>query len=195
MLYRRVGLGAASGDYAMLWSPAAQMMGDGAEAFAHDGAINTAPSHDLAHLLVAASSDLPWRPAGDRASIYRAEYNAVMTEHLLDKLYRAHVAGEMAPRDVIPGLLSHGVWFTTKHFTPFPDSTTTALRAWARGMAGGAALGRLSPLFFDMKDGERKDGGYMGRTWTARFRATDRPTGWHDVTPRVAETIQTIAAR
>ena len=193
MMYQRVGLGAPVGDYAMLWSPGGQMMGDGAEAFTHDGPINTAPSHDLAHLLVASASDIPWRPAGPHRQIFLAEYNAVMTEHLLDRIYRAHVVHEFAAEKVIEGLLAHGTWFTTKHFAPFPTTTQQALRQWSRGMQS-ETLGRLSPLFFTMKHGERSDSSFMRRTWSARFATTDRPSGWAQLVPHVVSTIRTIAS-
>jgi hypothetical protein len=192
MLYRRVGLGAAVGDYAMLWSPAGQMMGDGAEAFWHEGPINTLPSHDLAHLLVAASSKLEWRPSGDHQGIFFAEYNAVMTEHLLDKLYRAHIDKTTPPSEVAAGLLSHGRWFVEEHFVPFPATAQVALRRWAAGMDAGR-LATLSPYFFDMKKGEREDPDYANRTWTARFAAADQPKGWQDLAQRAHQMIQTIA--
>lgn len=192
MLYQRVGLGAPSGDYAMLWSPAGQMMGDGAEAFWHEGPINTLPTHDLAHLLVAASSKLEWRPAGDHQGIFFAEYNAVMTEHLLDRLFRAHVDKSSPPSEVAAGLLAHGKWFVEKHFVPFPATTDQALRHWATGMDAGR-LATLSPYFFDMKKGERADPDYGQRTWTARFSASDRPKGWQDLSRMAGEMIRTIA--
>ena len=190
--YRRVGLGAPIGDFAMLWTPKVQVLSDGAEAFTHEGPIGTAPSHDLAHLLVAAASTLSWRPAGETRGIFRAEYNAVMTEHLLDKLYRTHVTREMPPSQIAAGLRAHGVWFTTQHFVPYPDRTEFALQTWARGVHTGT-LTALSPYFFDMKHAERQDPGYMQRTWTARFHALDWPTGWSELTPHVAETIRTLA--
>ena len=191
MLYRRIGLGAPPGDYAMIWSPAGQMMGDGAEAFTHEGPINTLPTHDLAHLLVAASSKLPWRPSGELSGVFLAEYNAVMTEHLLDRLYRAHVDRSASPHEVVSGLLAHGRWFVTEHFKPFPTSVDEALRRWSTGMDAGR-LGALAPYFFDMKRGERADpDGMMQRTWTARFSASDRPTGWSELSALAKRTIQT----
>ena len=165
-------------------------MGDGAEAFTHDGPINTAPTHDLSHLLVAACSLLPWRPAGDQAGVFLAEYNAVMTEHLLDRLYRASIR-EIPATTVASGLLAHGEWFTTEHFTPFPTTTSEALTRWSRGMEPGR-LGSLAPLFFTMKNEERRDPGYMQRTWTARFAKNDTPAGWGRLSSTAAQMIRTL---
>jgi hypothetical protein len=189
--YRRIGLGAPVGDYAMLWSPAGQMMGDGAEAFWHDGAINTLPSHDLAHLLVAASSTLPWRPSGPIAGVFFAEYNAVMTEHLLDRLYRAHIDKSAPVDEVVPGLLAHGKWFVEEHFKPFPTTAADALTRWSSGVDTGR-LTALSPYFFDMKKGERDAKDFDKRTWTARFAATDAPAGWSNLRPLIGQSLQTI---
>lgn len=180
--WRAVGLGKAPtpGDFAMLWAPGGQLMSDGSQAFAHDGPINTEPSHDLAHMIVAANGGLQWKPAGTQPSICYAEYNAVMLEHLYDKVYRARVGRELADGAVVPSLVDHGRWFVTKHFTPFPTSPEKALAQFARGMNPEVA-GRLGAHFFDMKHAERQDPGHMGRTFSARFRASDNPPGWEDL--------------
>lgn len=181
--WRSVGLGRAPvpGDFAMLWAPGGQLMSDGVQAFAHDGPINTEPSHDLAHLIVAANGGgLQWRPAGTQPSICYAEYNAVMLEHLYDKVYRSRVGREFADHAIVPSLVDHGRWFSTKHFTPFPTSPERALAQFARGMSPEVA-GRLGAYFFDMKHAERRDPGHMGRTFNARFRASDNPSGWEDL--------------
>ncbi len=180
--WRAVGLGRAPtpGDFAMLWSPGGQLMSDGVQAFAHDGPINTEPSHDLAHMIVAANGGLQWRPAGPQPSICHAEYNAVMLEHLYDKVYRSRVGSEFGSDAIVPSLVDHGRWFVTKHFTPFPTSPEKALAQFARGMNPEVA-GRLGAYFFDMKHAERQDPAHMGRTFSARFRASDNPSGWEDL--------------
>jgi hypothetical protein len=165
----------------MLWNPVGQLMAVGDSAFIHEGPINTAPSHDLAHLLVAASSPkLAWKPAGLQAQIAYAEYNAVVFEHTLDRIYRAYVDKQFAPETIVRGLVSHLDWFVTKHFLPFPCTPREALRQYLSNLLDDSAV-RLSPYFFQMKYGERLDPDYMKATWTARFRDSDSPIGWHDL--------------
>lgn len=129
---------------------------------------------------------------GRDLGIFLAEYNAVMTEHLLDRLYRAHVERQYVPSEVVPELLAHGQWFVTEHFKPFPTTPSDALARWTGGIDAGR-LAALSPYFFDMKSAERSDPSFASRTWTARFAAGDRPAGWAQLTPLVVQTIQTIA--
>lgn len=181
----------ALGDYAMLWAPGAQMLSDGREAFTHDGAINTEPSHDLAHLIVAASSNLPWKPAGVRDQICFAEYNAVMMEHLFDRTYRSAIGAEFPSSQVVPGLLSHGEWFVTKHFVPFPANPAEALRRFRAGLSAESAT-RLSPLFYEMKHAERSNPNHMQATWAARFRAADRPQGWEGLVRETARQLSSM---
>ncbi len=189
---RLVGLGAVApaDEYAMLWTPGAQLMAHGSEAFTHDGPINTEPSHDLAHLIVAANGTLQWRPAGSQPEICFAEYNAVMLEHLYDRVYRSLMGREFAPAQIIPGLLSHGSWFVTKHFTPFPATPKVAAEKFRSALTPRALA--LAPYFFDMKNSERGDAGHMQKTWTARFGADDRPTGWSELQNETARQVQVL---
>jgi len=191
-----VGLGGGPGDYAMLWSPGAQMMSNGREAFVHDGPIGTLPSHDLTHLIIAANGALGWRPAGERADIYRAEYNVVMLENLYDKIYRASL-GELSMADVVPQVAAHLDWFVNKLFVPFPASAKQAIEQFATGLRAEPAV-RLSPHFYDMKHAEIGDAGHMDKTWTARFRADDAPPSWDALraeTHRQLEAIKQMARR
>jgi hypothetical protein len=180
----------ALGDYAMLWAPGAQMISDGSQAFTHNGAINTEPSHDLAHLIVAASG-LPWKPAGPQSDICFAEYNAVLMEHLLDRTYRAAISREFELSEVVPGLVPHMTWFVTKHFAPFPATPEVALKKFRTGLSAESAT-RLSPLFYDMKRAELGDPGHMKATWTARFRSSTSPPGWGGLLHETATQIATL---
>lgn len=180
--WRSAGLsGVPSGELAMVWNPVGQIMAVGNTAFIHEGPINTAPTHDLAHLLVAASSPtLAWQPTGSQASICYAEYDAVAFEHLLDRIYRAFVDHTADPKEIVSGLVKHLEWFVTKHFIPFPCSPKEAILKYLGGLRDDPSV-RLSPYFFQMKYGERLDPDYMKSTWTARLRDSDEPPGWREL--------------
>lgn len=180
--WRAAGLsGVEPTEYAMLWNPGGQLMAVGDSAFVHDGSINTAPSHDLAHLLVAANNrKLAWKPVGLQKDICFAEYNAVCFEHTLDRIYRAYVDKTSPTSGVVSGLVAHLQWFVEKHFTPFPCGTKEALRLYLVSLSDESAI-RLCPYFFQMKSGERADLEYMRGTWSAKFRAEDAPPGWGDL--------------
>ena len=191
--WQPVGLGAppAPGDYAMLWTPAAQMMSDGQAGFTHDGAINTEPSHDLTHLIIAANGSLDWKPAGPRPSICRAEYNAVMLENLYDRIYRASHTRERELSMIVPEVITHGHWFVTAHFAPFPATSPDAWGAFCRGIDP-ELCARLSPYFYAMKHAEETDSTHMDKTWTSRFRATDNPRGWENLRAETHKLLRSV---
>jgi hypothetical protein len=75
------------------WSPQHQLFScDGAKLEGH-GYIQTNPSHDLVHLLIAANGNMPWQPVESREQTCFAEYNAVMLEHLLVNCFNAASTG------------------------------------------------------------------------------------------------------
>lgn len=142
----------------MSWSHAGQRIFCDEEVFAHEGPINTDPTHDCAHLLVAANGGMLWRPVGDPDQIRIAEYNASVLEHLLDETF--NYAGYRPTRqtqgrqEVIEKAVQYAVWFVEKHFTPFPMSAKEALKVFTSKL-NEESIVRLSPHFFTMKRSER----------------------------------------
>jgi len=63
----------------MRWSPKGQTIRFGGRAFRHRGAISTDPSHDLAHLLIAANGGLDWAPRIRRLRVLAAEFRDTHT--------------------------------------------------------------------------------------------------------------------
>jgi len=151
----------------MTWAPTRQTMYCDDQRFTHEGLICTHPSHDLAHLLVRACSNLPWMPSGNDRSIRLAEYNATILEHFLHALYN-HAANPMRIAS------DYGQWFVEKHFRPFP---VTSVEAWRRFREGvdWDALTRLSPYFFSLKKLERASKMDI-QTFELSFKSDDSPS-------------------
>lgn len=154
---------------ALLWSPEGQGFARGAETFRHPGEVGTSPSHDVSHLLLAASDKLPWRPSGTRVEICFAEYNAVLLEHLL---LRA-VQGE-APGLAVRASLGHAAWFCREHYAPFPVEPAEALRRFREGLDLEGAL-RLFPFFWGVRVVELASAGARGCTFRLAFDSGDEP--------------------
>ena len=151
----------------MTWEPMQQTMWCDDLTFTHEGPICTHPSHDLAHLLVRAASDLPWVPSGSDSVVRLAEYNATILEHFLDAAFNHAVAPLEIARE-------YGTWFVEKHFCPFPISAEEAYRRFREGIDWDA-INRLSPYFFALKHQERESG-LTGKTFTLLFTSDDSPS-------------------
>jgi len=170
------------------WGPERQTLYCGTESFTHEGPAQTEPSHDLAHLLIAAAGNLPWRPAGEDKLVRHAEYNAVFVETLLDQIYNCVVFRSIRPDAILAECLRYGRWFVEEHFAPFPMPAEEAYRLFCRNI-NAAPLVRLSPYFFAQKRLERprpndvKLSGCRVRnrpwqdpeTWEISFGAADVP--------------------
>jgi hypothetical protein len=135
----------------MTWGLTSQSMRCDDALYVHDGPTHTDPSHDCAHLLVAANRGLTWKPDGDRDSIKRAEYNAVFVEHLLDEISTL----QNSPHRALTRVKQYCDWFVDTHFAPFPVSAAEARRQFCAAM-NVETIVRLSPHFFVMKRSERE---------------------------------------
>jgi hypothetical protein len=140
--------------FGMSWRPDRQTIYRDAESYVHDGPIHTDPSHDLAHLLIAASGSLPWRPAGEDSQIRFAEYNAVFLETLLDEAYNCVVFRSIDAGSILKRCLKHARWFVEEHFIPFPIPAEESYRRFCV-YVDAAAVTRLSPHYFAQKKRER----------------------------------------
>jgi len=155
------------------WTPDRQEIAVDGETFAHPEAVGTAPSHDLAHLLAAASG-LPWKPKGTRDDVCRAEFAAVLLEHLGVYVFDAVVLGRGSANSVLDRTLEHARWFAIEHYAPFPESFDSALDRLRVGVDA-EVLVRLSPVFFRLRAFELEHGDFRQRTFGARFCSTFRP--------------------
>jgi hypothetical protein len=118
----------------MAWDLTRQQIACDADVFVHEGPIQTDPTHDCAHLLVAAASRLPWKPAGQVESIKLAEYNASVVEHFLDEVHTAGAIRASRPGAIIPRACQYAEWFVRAHYAPFPVTIAEARRQLARGL-------------------------------------------------------------
>lgn len=142
-------------EYKLRWSPERQMFGHGGEKYFHNEATPIEPSHDLAHLLVAACSDLAWLPDGSDAQVRLSEYNAVLLENILDRIFDAVFRPELEA-SIVDRTASNARWFVEEYYAPFPISADEAYRRFCAGIDV-AALTRLSPYFFHQKKREIAD--------------------------------------
>src|ERR1700755_1023833 len=107
-------------EFRLTWTPERQIIHGRSRVFTNEGPTRTYPTHDLAHLLVAACGDLNWIPDGSDYEVRVAEYNAVFLENLLDKtLYYLEKEFEDTPA-ILNGSLKFLRWFVIEHYTPFP---------------------------------------------------------------------------
>jgi hypothetical protein len=159
----------------MSWGAARQRIFCGEESFEHEGPIHTDPSHDCAHVLIAACSRLPWRPVGDRETVKLAEYNASVLEHLLDLVYSCGCLRSVRLDNVLTAAKWYANWFVTTHYAPFPVPAADALRILCGGLDVDAVV-RLSPHFFTLKRDERGDMPRVrGRQIEIAFERDDKP--------------------
>jgi len=158
----------------MNWTPEFQSIAFGETEFSHSGPIQTTPSHDLAHLLIAASGNMPWAPEGDDATIRFAEYNAVLIEDLLDRILWALLSRCVKDDKAISQTAIHAAWFVEHHYAPFPISAEEAFSLFAEQIDAEAIV-RLSPYFFRLRLAERRDPEFPLKEWTLSADATKPP--------------------
>jgi hypothetical protein len=131
----------------MSWGHDLQRFYCGEESFVHEGPINTNPSHDCAHILIAANGGMPWNPGSNEKKF--AEYNASVLEHLLDETFRSGT-GVARKCFILPKALRYAHWFVEEHYRPFPVSTKEALTKFCTQLDKETIV-RLAPYFFWVK--------------------------------------------
>ena len=161
-------------EFRLTWTPERQILYGKSRVFDNEGTTRTLPTHDLAHLLVAASGDLDWAPVGTSDEIRVAEYNAVFLENLLDKTFYNVVNKSKNPPSILGGSLRHLRWFVTEHYAPFPMAPEEAYRRFCWEIDASTVV-RLSPLFFAMREAEYADEDFRNKRWEAHFSVQDVP--------------------
>jgi hypothetical protein len=134
----------------LFWSASYQLISYKGECFRHAGTTDTLPSHDLAHLLVAAISGLDWNP-GIEATARQAEYNAVLLENFL---MHAYLSPTRSPRDVADATMRHMSWFVEDHYAPFPLTAAESLTCFLDA-ASPARVAELCHFFLWQLQAER----------------------------------------
>jgi hypothetical protein len=169
------------------WSVERQEICVDGERFAHPIATNTQPSHDVCHLLVAASG-LPWRPSGSLDQVTRAEFGAVLLEHLGVNVLNAVLGrnehcgdgdgdegdDDVVDRGVLAKTLEHTRWFLNVHWA----STLTfpaELDRFCEGLDLETVV-TLSPVFFRTRLFELAHEDYRERTLSGAFSSNFAPT-------------------
>jgi hypothetical protein len=156
-----------------LWTPERQEIAVDGEVFAHPQTTNTSPSHDLCHI-VAAASGLSWKPRGPRDAICVAEFNAVLLEHLLGGVLEAVLLGHVSPSAARERALEQGRWFVEDHYAPFPATFETAFDHFRAGLDTETVV-RLSPIFFRLRAYELEHDDYRERSFSGRFCSSFPP--------------------
>jgi hypothetical protein len=164
----------AAGELLLQWGPDRQMFQYGSQTFRNEGPTRTEPSHDLAHLLIAANGRLPWCPVGPDREIRLAEYNAFLLEHLLDKVHGAVTLQPRTQAAMLGEARRHASWFVEQHYAPFPLSAEQAYNAFVAAIDPDAIC-RLSPLFFRLREDEMGAPAGSRRPVEIRFFRTDAP--------------------
>jgi precorrin-2 methylase len=177
----------------MRWSPEYQSMEFGGRRFEHHGMTQTDPSHDLAHLFVAANGELPWAPEGDHALIKLAEFSAVFIEHLLNNTFNT-IHGQAHEAEITSGTVAYGRWFVEHHFAPFPISFEEAYRG-LREKLKADTIARLSLYFFRQKLAERSNADYRSEDWLVSINSAESPKSESRLEQKFSEIIQTQILR
>jgi Tetrapyrrole (Corrin/Porphyrin) Methylases len=159
----------------MEWTPAKQVLRFGENKFVHHGPTETHPSHDLAHLLIAANGNLLWVPEGPTALIKLAEYNAIFLEHLLNNIYTNVSLRRCTDDEIFARTLSHARWFVENHFAPFPVSAEEAYSQFCRNIQADI-VADLCPHFFTQKRAEQADANFILKSWTIQIKGDEPPT-------------------
>ncbi|MEN9203566.1 MAG: hypothetical protein Q6K80_04750 [Thermostichus sp. DG_1_6_bins_120] len=156
------------------WSPQYQLFScDGAKLEGH-GYIQTNPSHDLVHLLIAANGNMPWQPVDTREQTCFAEYNAVMLEHLLVNCFNTAAVGSMSAEQIIPEARKFLKWFVSDHYAPFPVSEEEAFRCFAQHLDIECIV-RLFPYFYNLRAWEWLSPDYRNEIYDLEFTSEDDP--------------------
>lgn len=156
------------------WSPSEQLFACNDIYYKNQGSTSTDPSHDLVHLIVAASSELIWLPHKERSHACLAEYNAVFLETVFDKTFNLMIFGTSSSTQVLVETLDYMKWFVEKHYSPFPVSTEAAYNQFRRQINPFVAS-RLFPYYLSVKRHEKETSNYRELEYQLSFTATDQP--------------------
>lgn len=156
------------------WSPQRQTFGCDQDVSEGHGEIATDPSHDLAHLIIAANGGMAWQPQGDRTHVCWAEYNAVCLEHFFDNTCNAVIFGRSTQFDTLRQAQDYMTWFVTQHYAPFPASPAIAFRRFCQHI-NPHQTARLFPYYLQVKQHERSHRQYRDSEYHLVFQATDQP--------------------
>lgn len=152
----------------MHWSLKGQYMSRDDEEFRHEGEINSDPSHDFSHLVVAAHEDysFEWRPSyEDSLRNAFGEYNAVFTEFMLNECFKC-VQLRSYTSENVNNVIEHSKWFVNTHYSPFPVSDKDALLQLSKKIRTDVVT-RLSPIYYLIRYNELKN-------WTTKsFRSQE----------------------
>lgn len=159
-------------EFGMIWTNEKQTFYCGEEKFTNDGAITTAPSHDLAHLLIAGSGNLSWKPDGEDSLLRIAEYNAVFLEHLCVHSYECVESRTIEPHKIIPTIKEFMKWFVDTHYAPFPVNADEAYYQFCSKINAPVII-RLCPVMYHQIKKERT--GQNLTEYDISFRFNDTP--------------------
>jgi hypothetical protein len=166
--------GVGKGRMGLLWSPDFQAIHCDGRIFHNDGGTATQPSHDLAHLLIAANGELLWHPIGDDHQRRIAEYNAVFLEVFLATCFQVTRGLAFRPQDVLTHTIEYMRWFVGVYYAPFPLQAEEAYRQFCWGISP-STVSRLSPLFFHVSKLEADDPTFREKTLEITFSRADTP--------------------
>lgn len=108
------------------WQKDRQWFAFAGDRFEHLGETGTTVAHDLCHLAIAANGNLEWKPAGEDASIRRAEFNAVYLEWIYHGVYERLSLGRPLRQDLLGRALGHARDFVERYYSPFPTTFAVA---------------------------------------------------------------------
>ena len=149
--------------------------------YQNEGPAGTEPSHDLVHLVVAASGNLAWLPYQQRELSCLAEYNAVLLETLFDRTCSLLIFGTVATQNLWAVVQQHMAWFVEQHFAPFPLSKQEAYQQFC-SQIDPFVVSQLFPYYLSMKQYERSHPDYREAEYQLSFTSTDQPptdeAGW-----------------
>jgi hypothetical protein len=160
--------------------------------YVHDGPTDTLPSHDLAHLLVGLTSQLPWCPTGSDTEVRLSEFNAALLENLLTYMYQHVALQSVRLEEVLPRTVQYARWFVEKHYAPFPIPLEEAYRRFCLGIDV-EAVTDLAHYFFTQK--EREARGTRDGPWEMvliRHPPADLSTPVQQYTSLVRSTVESM---
>lgn len=156
------------------WSPTKQLFICDDIYYENSGATPTDPSHDLAHLIVAASSELPWLPQKSRQLTCLAEYNAVLLENFLSKTCHALIFGNSNSHKTLAEALEYMRWFVEHYYVPFPVSAEEAYEYFCYQI-NPFVVTSLFPYYLSVKQYELTHPEFREAEYQLSFTSVDQP--------------------